>query len=102
MPARAKNERVVYSPLRGGDDDNDSEAFAPLSGSARSPEASSGCCGHLFIHWLWPLLRLGRRRKLEMSDMYPLMPEERSETISDVFVSGLAPRTYFTRALQPV
>eukprot|EP01044_Picomonas_judraskeda_P045007 COSAG03_NODE_24436_length_272_cov_0.768786_1_plen_50_part_01 len=25
-----------------------------------NPEARAGCCGRLFVHWLWPLLILGQ------------------------------------------
>jgi hypothetical protein len=67
--------KIVYSPLaQGGDGDyGDTDAVAgpySFSGTGQSPEATAGCCNRLFIHWLWPMLWLGRKRKLEMTDMY--------------------------------
>jgi hypothetical protein len=35
--------------------------------------------------WVWPLLQTGRRRKLEQSDMYPLMPAESASAIASQF-----------------
>ena len=64
--------------------EQDEAADSPY-GFRGNPEARASCCGRLFVHWLWPLLMLGQRRKLEQSDMYPLMPSERSAGISEKF-----------------
>ena len=74
----------MYSQLDSSGDALDDENSGPY-GFSGNPEARAGCCSRLFIHWLWPLLALGKKRKLEMSDMYPLMPTESSELISTNF-----------------
>ena len=78
MPAKSS----VYEPLDGGADD---EEEAESLGSRPNPEGSAGCCSRAFIHWMWPMLKVGRRRKLEESDMYPLMEGEKAEHIAAKF-----------------
>lgn len=33
--------------------------------------------------WITPLLQLGQKRRLEESDMYTVLPEDRSETLGE-------------------
>lgn len=33
--------------------------------------------------WLTPLLDLGQKKRLEESDMYSVLPEDRSETVGE-------------------
>jgi ATP-binding cassette subfamily C (CFTR/MRP) protein 1 len=83
MPSPAKaGGSMGYEKL--ATDGLDEEADGPYDFRG-NPEAQAGCCGRLFIHWLWPLLKLGRSRKLEQTDMYPLLPSESSERISGEF-----------------
>ena len=77
MPAKSS----VYEPLDGGADEEEGESL----GSRPNPEGSAGCCSRAFIHWMWPMLKVGRRRKLEETDMYPLMEGEKAEHIAAKF-----------------
>ena len=77
MPAKSS----VYEPLDGEPLDEEGESL----GSRPNPEGSAGCCSRAFIHWMWPMLKVGRRRKLEESDMYPLMEGEKAEHIAAKF-----------------
>lgn len=36
---------------------------------------------HFSIRWLNPLFRIGYKRRLEEDDMYPVLPEDGSETL---------------------
>ncbi|XP_055022842.1 ATP-binding cassette sub-family C member 4-like [Boleophthalmus pectinirostris] len=49
--------------------------------SKSSPLAHAGCLSRLFLCWLSPLLQLGKKQRLEESDMYNVLEEDRSETL---------------------
>ncbi|XP_034461847.1 multidrug resistance-associated protein 4-like isoform X1 [Hippoglossus hippoglossus] len=53
------------------------------TGHRLNPMAAAGFLPRLFLCWLTPLLRLGRKRRLEESDMYDLLPELRSEALGE-------------------
>ena len=37
----------------------------------------------MFYRWLNPLLKIGYKRKLENDDMYPVLPEDRSQHLGE-------------------
>uniref|UniRef100_A0A3B4WEM6 Multidrug resistance-associated protein 4-like n=1 Tax=Seriola lalandi dorsalis TaxID=1841481 RepID=A0A3B4WEM6_SERLL len=47
-----------------------------------NPLATAGFCSRVFF-WLTPLLHLGHKRRLEESDMYGVVPEDRSQTLGE-------------------
>ncbi|AWO95631.1 putative multidrug resistance-associated protein 4-like [Scophthalmus maximus] len=47
------------------------------------PLAGAGFVSRLFLCWLYPLLQLGHKRKLEESDMYRVLPEDRSDVLGE-------------------
>ncbi|XP_060923036.1 ATP-binding cassette sub-family C member 4-like [Limanda limanda] len=51
------------------------------TGDRPDPLAAAGFLTRLFLCWLPPLLRLGRTRRLEESDLYDLLPEYRSDAL---------------------
>ena len=59
----------------------------------RNPEQQAGCCSALFMSWLFPLLRQGRRAKLGPEDLYPLMPSEQAQPIAERFQQEWDSRT---------
>lgn len=83
-PAKSSGSSMGYSKLSAQGLEEEAAGESPY-GFRGNPEARAGCCGRLFVHWLWPLLILGQRRKLEQSDMYPLLESERSQGISQKF-----------------
>ncbi|KAM4560262.1 ATP-binding cassette sub-family C member 4-like [Odontesthes bonariensis] len=48
-----------------------------------NPLANAGCFSRLFLSWLTPLLHLGRKQRLDESNMYSVLPEDRSETLGE-------------------
>ncbi|XP_008297174.1 multidrug resistance-associated protein 4-like [Stegastes partitus] len=46
-----------------------------------NPLATAGILSRVFLCWLTPLLHLGPKRRLEESDMFGVLPEDRSETL---------------------
>ncbi|XP_023251137.1 multidrug resistance-associated protein 4-like, partial [Seriola lalandi dorsalis] len=48
-----------------------------------NPLATAGFCSRVFLCWLTPLLHLGHKRRLEESDMYGVVPEDRSQTLGE-------------------
>uniref|UniRef100_A0A3B4U443 Multidrug resistance-associated protein 4 n=1 Tax=Seriola dumerili TaxID=41447 RepID=A0A3B4U443_SERDU len=48
-----------------------------------NPLATAGFCSRVFLCWLTPLLHLGHKRTLEESDMYSVVPEDRSQTLGE-------------------
>ncbi|KAF6715600.1 Multidrug resistance-associated protein 4 [Oryzias melastigma] len=53
------------------------------SGERKNPLGAAGLCSKLFLCWLTPLLHLGRKQQLDESDMYIVLPEDRSETLGE-------------------
>ncbi|XP_069001598.1 ATP-binding cassette sub-family C member 4-like [Embiotoca jacksoni] len=53
------------------------------SGDKGNPLAAAGFVSRVFLCWLGPLLRLGHKRQLEESDMYDVLPEDRSERLGE-------------------
>ncbi|KAM8873545.1 ATP-binding cassette sub-family C member 4-like isoform 1-T1 [Synchiropus picturatus] len=51
---------------------------SPKKTGARNPFLGAGCLSRLFLCWLSPLLHLGRKKRLEQSDMYALLPADGS------------------------
>uniref|UniRef100_A0AAQ5ZXT7 Multidrug resistance-associated protein 4 n=1 Tax=Amphiprion ocellaris TaxID=80972 RepID=A0AAQ5ZXT7_AMPOC len=49
--------------------------------SRHNPLANARILSRVFLCWLTPLLHLGYKRRLEESDMYRVLPEDRSETL---------------------
>uniref|UniRef100_A0A3B4ZXD9 Multidrug resistance-associated protein 4-like n=1 Tax=Stegastes partitus TaxID=144197 RepID=A0A3B4ZXD9_9TELE len=49
--------------------------------SRNNPLATARILSRVFLCWLTPLLHLGHKRRLEESDMFSLLPEDRSETL---------------------
>ncbi|XP_034411120.1 multidrug resistance-associated protein 4-like isoform X1 [Cyclopterus lumpus] len=49
----------------------------------RNPLATAGFLSRVFMCWLTPLLYLGHKRRLEESDMYSVLPEDRSEILGE-------------------
>uniref|UniRef100_A0A674PFE0 Cystic fibrosis transmembrane conductance regulator n=1 Tax=Takifugu rubripes TaxID=31033 RepID=A0A674PFE0_TAKRU len=47
----------------------------------RNPVATAGLVSKVFFWWLNPLFRIGYKRRLEEDDMYPVLPEDGSETL---------------------
>uniref|UniRef100_A0A665T414 Multidrug resistance-associated protein 4 n=2 Tax=Echeneis naucrates TaxID=173247 RepID=A0A665T414_ECHNA len=54
---------------------------ASEGGGGRNPLATAGFFSRLFVCWLTPLLRVGRKRRLEESDVYRILPDDRSEIV---------------------
>ncbi|KAK7893415.1 hypothetical protein WMY93_022567 [Mugilogobius chulae] len=52
-----------------------------MSSSKSTPLAHAGCLSRLFLCWLSPLLQLGKKQRLEESDLYSVLQEDRSETL---------------------
>eukprot|EP01043_Picozoa_sp_COSAG02_P065565 COSAG02_NODE_9935_length_2070_cov_5.467275_1_plen_623_part_10 len=50
-----------------------------------NPEVTSGCCARVFLLWAWSMIRLGRRRKLEPSDLWQLPPRDDPQTLAETF-----------------
>ncbi|KAM9820901.1 ATP-binding cassette sub-family C member 4-like [Neosynchiropus ocellatus] len=50
----------------------------------RNPLLGAGCLSRLFLCWLSPLMHLGRKKRLEQSDMYPLLPADGSWNLGSV------------------
>ncbi|XP_047432400.1 ATP-binding cassette sub-family C member 4-like [Mugil cephalus] len=48
-----------------------------------NPLVTSGWFSRTFLCWLTPLLQLGHKRRLEESDMYRVLPDDRSETLGE-------------------
>ncbi|XP_071321048.1 ATP-binding cassette sub-family C member 4-like isoform X2 [Trachinotus anak] len=48
-----------------------------------NPLATAGLFSRVFLCWLTPLLHLGHKRRLEESDMYSILPEDRSEILGE-------------------
>ncbi|XP_029941882.1 multidrug resistance-associated protein 4-like [Salarias fasciatus] len=48
-----------------------------------NPLASAGFFSRVFLCWLSPFLHLSHKRQLEESDMYSVLPEDRSETLGE-------------------
>ncbi|XP_070711624.1 ATP-binding cassette sub-family C member 4-like [Pempheris klunzingeri] len=48
-----------------------------------NPLASAGFLSRLFLCWLTPFLHHGQKRRLEESDMYSVLSEDRSETVGE-------------------
>ncbi|CAN9498397.1 unnamed protein product [Ophioblennius macclurei] len=48
-----------------------------------NPLAAAGFFSRVFMCWLSPFMHLGRKRQLEESDMYNVLPEDRSETLGE-------------------
>ncbi|KAM6945310.1 ATP-binding cassette sub-family C member 4-like [Aplochiton taeniatus] len=46
-----------------------------------NPLASANFLSRLFFCWVFPLLRIGHRRRLEEDDMYKVLPDDRSENL---------------------
>ncbi|XDB55923.1 hypothetical protein AB1E18_009385 [Capra hircus] len=44
-----------------------------------NPLQKANLCSRLFFWWLNPLFKIGHKRKLEEDDMYPVLPEDRSQ-----------------------
>ncbi|KAI4581553.1 hypothetical protein MJG53_009996 [Ovis ammon polii x Ovis aries] len=44
-----------------------------------NPRQKANLCSRLFFWWLNPLFKIGHKRKLEEDDMYPVLPEDRSQ-----------------------
>ncbi|GAA6216134.1 multidrug resistance-associated protein 4-like [Lates japonicus] len=49
----------------------------------RNPLESAKFLSRVFLCWLTPLLHHGKKRKLEESDMYSILPEDRSEILGE-------------------
>ncbi|KAG8004595.1 Multidrug resistance-associated protein 4 [Nibea albiflora] len=48
-----------------------------------NPLATASCVSKLLLCWLTPLLNTGRKRRLEKSDMYSVLPGDRSEPLGE-------------------
>uniref|UniRef100_A0A671USD4 Multidrug resistance-associated protein 4-like n=1 Tax=Sparus aurata TaxID=8175 RepID=A0A671USD4_SPAAU len=48
-----------------------------------NPLASAGWLSKVFLCWLTPLLHLGQKKRLDESDMYRVLAEDRSETLGE-------------------
>ncbi|KAM9766343.1 ATP-binding cassette sub-family C member 4-like [Menidia menidia] len=49
----------------------------------QNPLRSAGLFSQAFLCWLTPLLHLGRKQTLDESNMYSILPEDRSETLGE-------------------
>ncbi|KAM9836010.1 ATP-binding cassette sub-family C member 4-like [Aulostomus maculatus] len=50
---------------------------------SHNPLVTAKFLSRVFLCWLSPLLRLGHKRRLEESDMYGVLPEDRSEVLGE-------------------
>ncbi|XP_055398777.1 ATP-binding cassette sub-family C member 4-like isoform X2 [Bubalus kerabau] len=48
-----------------------------------NPLQKANLCSRLFFWWLNPLFKIGHKRKLEKDDMYPVLPEDRSQRLGE-------------------
>ncbi|XP_027391352.1 multidrug resistance-associated protein 4-like [Bos indicus x Bos taurus] len=48
-----------------------------------NPLQDANFCSRLFSWWLNPLFKIGHKRKLEQDDMYPVLPEDRSQRLGE-------------------
>ncbi|XP_017911930.1 PREDICTED: multidrug resistance-associated protein 4-like [Capra hircus] len=48
-----------------------------------NPLQKANLCSRLFFWWLNPLFKIGHKRKLEEDDMYPVLPEDRSQHLGE-------------------
>ncbi|XP_061290370.1 ATP-binding cassette sub-family C member 4-like isoform X3 [Bos javanicus] len=48
-----------------------------------NPLQKANLCSHLFFWWLNPLFKISHKRKLEEDDMYPVLPEDRSQLLGE-------------------
>ncbi|XP_070787041.1 ATP-binding cassette sub-family C member 4-like [Enoplosus armatus] len=48
-----------------------------------NPLATAGFLSRVFLCWLSPLLHLGHKQRLEESDMFSVLPEDRSEVLGE-------------------
>ncbi|XP_045018372.1 ATP-binding cassette sub-family C member 4 isoform X6 [Bubalus bubalis] len=56
----------------------------PLNPKMKSnPLQKANLCSRLFFWWLNPLFKIGHKRKLEKDDMYPVLPEDRSQHLGE-------------------
>lgn len=50
-----------------------------------NPEVTSGWCSRVLLLWAWSMIRLGRRRKLEPSDLWQLPPRDDPHVLGVIF-----------------
>uniref|UniRef100_A0A3B5MHN7 Uncharacterized protein n=1 Tax=Xiphophorus couchianus TaxID=32473 RepID=A0A3B5MHN7_9TELE len=55
----------------------------PEKGGRRNPLATASLFSKLFLCWLTPLMRRGRKQRLNENDMYDVLPEDRSENLGE-------------------
>ncbi|XP_075905473.1 ATP-binding cassette sub-family C member 4-like [Nelusetta ayraudi] len=55
----------------------------PKDECRHNPLATAGLLSKVFLCWLTPLLHLGKKKRLEESDMYRILPEDRSQTLGE-------------------
>uniref|UniRef100_A0A4W2CYB0 Uncharacterized protein n=1 Tax=Bos indicus x Bos taurus TaxID=30522 RepID=A0A4W2CYB0_BOBOX len=48
-----------------------------------NPLQKANLCSRLFFWWLNPLFKISHKRKLEEDDMYPVLPEDRSQLLGE-------------------
>ena len=77
MPPRTKFDRLISSP------DDDREGLE--HGGPENPEAGAGWCSRALLLWVWSMIRLGRRRKLEPSDLWQLPPRDDPQRLRAIF-----------------
>ncbi|XP_041637494.1 ATP-binding cassette sub-family C member 4-like [Cheilinus undulatus] len=52
-------------------------------GVKQNPLATASFLSRVFLCWIGPILKLGYKKRLEASDMYGVLPEDRSETLGE-------------------
>lgn len=74
-------------------------AASSLQPYVNFPRVYTSCCVTFMsscpvsFSWLTPLLHLGKKKRLEESDMYRILPEDRSETLGEELQRYLLPVT---------
>ena len=80
------------APSAAGETAENAESSKELSGGLKIestgkdfPEPRASLCSRIFFTWMTPLMKLGFRRPLDMSDLWELGPKEKVATIAKDF-----------------